>query len=591
MQDAEQDAVDPSTLTNAEPSAPSDGPTEPSTPSAEPSALTRWAPTLLALALGAACAWTVTEQDIFWQIRAGEDLVRLRAFPQIDSWSFTAAGKPWWNVQWLSTLLFAALYHLGGAPALVLGRVALVACWMGVLAATIRAVVPRARVLTTCLTLLPLFWTALSFRLELRSDTLVFVVFAEIVRRFHRGTLRRWQLPCFVMLAANLHVGTAPFVSALAIYLTLLDHRSSWRSTLGLTLASCAALFVTPYHVRVLTHWTRHFFYSAHTTMYNPDHQPLAWRHFEPSVFGLHGWAWLALSTLAVIGFLATPPRRSAQIPANVMGCRDARRERWLGVLGFVLLTAMCANRLRVLPYQLMFLTPHLARTLTRLIAKIPRAHTLATAGAAIAVSVTVHELTHGKLEYGLSLSPRMYPIGSAAFIAREQLTPNLFQTFAFGAYTVYALRDYKDFVDTRETMFDGLQTEILEAYASPALTQRMMDRYGINVSMVPIPKTALVAGLGYRNAITEYLPKEQWALVYFDDISVVVVRRIPEHASVIERHEYRYLYPNLPPGNFLRMRPDASKLARYREEVERCLHDEPTNAFCMQTRDMLTAP
>ncbi len=542
----------------------------------------RWLLRALAVSLGLASLWQVTEQDIFWQIRAGEELWQGHGFPQIDSWSFTAAGKPWWNVQWLSTMLFAALWR-GGAAALVAARGVLVAAlfWRAgeLCLATLRTCSP-ARQLAITAALLPLTWTAMAFRLELRSDTLVFLVFVELLLRHARGTLRAWQIPAAVVLAANLHVGTAPFVALLAGTLAL---GLRGRTRVLTLLASGAALFVAPYHVRVLGFWWRHLFYASHTLMQNPDHQPLQPAFHFSFAFGLYGVCWLGLTLLAAFGFWLrwTATRED----------HAARREIALTFVVAALLTALCTNRIRIFPYQLLFLLPHLARSTDLALQLLgSRAPLGASVLAAFAFFVGVRQVSHSRLRYGFVLSRAMYPIGSAEFIQRERVTPNLFHTFAYGAYTVYALREYKDFVDTRETMFDGLQATILDAYASPEVTQQTMDRFGINATLVPIPRTERVGTLGFRNAIAEYLPQESWALVYFDDISVVVIRRIPEHAALIAAHEYQLLYPNLPPGNFLRMNPEGEQLARYRSEIATCLRDEPDNVFCTKTRERVDA-
>lgn len=547
----------------------------------------------IALVLGVVSTWQVTEQDIFWQIRAGDELWQGHGFPRIDSWSFSAAGKPWWNVQWLSTLLFSAVWRVGGPAGLVVARAAIVALlfWRaGLLVLTSLPERARAAAPWIPMTLLPLVWTATAFRLELRSDSLVFLVFVELLRRHANGSLRPWQLPLAVVLAANLHVGTAPFVALLALYLAAIGLWQESPRIAGVTaLASIGALFVTPYHVRVVSFWTRHFFYASHTLMQNPDHQPLRpAHHFSLDGFGLYGVVWLGLTLFALLGFWL-------RWTSHLGDGADAplrRRELLWTMIAFVGLTALCTNRIRTFPYQLFFLLPHLTLSLELALQLVGTRRVVSAASvlAAFAFFVGIRQVTHSNLKYGFSLSRSMYPIGSAAFIEREHLQPNLFHTFAYGAYTVYALRDYKDFVDTRETMFDHLQATILDAYASPAITRETMDRFDINVTLVPIPKTDRVGTLGWRNAITEYLPKEQWALVYFDDISVVVIRRTPAHAEVIARHEYELLYPNLPPGNFLRTQPTGERLERYRAEIERCLADEPTNSFCQRSRAALEA-
>jgi hypothetical protein len=41
------------------------------------------------------------------------------------------------------------------------------------------------------------------------------------------------------------------------------------------------------------------------------------------------------------------------------------------------------------------------------------------------------------------------------------------------------------------------------------------------------------------------YFPQAEWALVYWDDDAMIVARRTPERAALIERLEYRALNPD----------------------------------------------
>lgn len=136
-------------------------------------------------------------------------------------------------------------------------------------------------------------------------------------------------------------------------------------------------------------------------------------------------------------------------------------------------------------------------------------------------------------------------------------------------------MRDYPVFVDPRETPFRKLEEDYLLAYQSPEHARRLYDRWDVNAVLVP--------GLGYRDVIEELLPTAEWALVHWDDRSVLVVRRISEHARVIADHEYRHLRPNLPPGQFLaggRMRTDA-EIRVFGREVARCREERPHDELC----------
>lgn len=52
--------------------------------------------------------------DVSWQIAAGQWIIRNGRIPTTDPFSFTAAGRPWVAMEWLSEILFAAAFKLAG---------------------------------------------------------------------------------------------------------------------------------------------------------------------------------------------------------------------------------------------------------------------------------------------------------------------------------------------------------------------------------------------------------------------------------------------------------------------------------------------
>ena len=53
---------------------------------------------------------SLTEPDIWWQMRTGGWIAQHKAVPKIDVLSYTYQGEPWFNVKWLSELIY---YYLG----------------------------------------------------------------------------------------------------------------------------------------------------------------------------------------------------------------------------------------------------------------------------------------------------------------------------------------------------------------------------------------------------------------------------------------------------------------------------------------------
>lgn len=60
----------------------------------------------------------ISTVDLGYGIRAGDLFIDGAGIQRIDTFTFTAAGLPWLNQQWLGQVLFAAAYRAGGWPAL-----------------------------------------------------------------------------------------------------------------------------------------------------------------------------------------------------------------------------------------------------------------------------------------------------------------------------------------------------------------------------------------------------------------------------------------------------------------------------------------
>ena len=58
--------------------------------------------------------------DTYWHLRTGADIVRTGSVPRVDAYSFTAAGWPWRNHEWLWDPFSYACFRLGGMPLLTL---------------------------------------------------------------------------------------------------------------------------------------------------------------------------------------------------------------------------------------------------------------------------------------------------------------------------------------------------------------------------------------------------------------------------------------------------------------------------------------
>src|SRR5215472_9474511 len=64
--------------------------------------------------------YLLNDPDTFWHIRVGQWILDHAQFPTVDSFSYTAAGKPWISTAWLSEILLAAAYKTSGWHGVIL---------------------------------------------------------------------------------------------------------------------------------------------------------------------------------------------------------------------------------------------------------------------------------------------------------------------------------------------------------------------------------------------------------------------------------------------------------------------------------------
>src|SRR5205823_3473832 len=62
----------------------------------------------------------IPPNDFWWHMAAGREIVAEHAIPQVDSYSYTQAGTPFYDQPWLAQVALYALYELGGVQLVLL---------------------------------------------------------------------------------------------------------------------------------------------------------------------------------------------------------------------------------------------------------------------------------------------------------------------------------------------------------------------------------------------------------------------------------------------------------------------------------------
>jgi hypothetical protein len=156
---------------------------------------------LIFVVIGFRALVSPAQNDTFWHLRAGADIWRTGHVPLTDSYSYTAAGLPWPDHEWLWQAFNYACYRLGGMPLLSLAVGALiliVALLVYRLATGTRST--RMVALAVGLTLTSPVWA-------LRPQIATMLGVATLATLVARE--RFWPIPLLFLVWANVHGGVA----------------------------------------------------------------------------------------------------------------------------------------------------------------------------------------------------------------------------------------------------------------------------------------------------------------------------------------------------------------------------------------------
>jgi len=157
-------------------------------------------------------------------------------------------------------------------------------------------------------------------------------------------------------------------------------------------------------------------------------------------------------------------------------------------------------------------------------------------------------------------------PVGICDFIAAHHPAERYYNDYAFGSYWVWRFRgDPPVFVDGRSSSVEGyiaLRRQITTAQrGTPDDWNTFLDRYAIDAAAYPYAQNPVLSSV-----FAAYFPRKRWALVYWDDIGLLFVRRTARSRQVISDFEFRCL------------NPDADLSVLLKEA-----HSDPLQARCMR--------
>lgn len=208
---------------------------------------------------------SMAEPDIWWHLRDAQLQLASHSFLTRDLFSYTAAGAPWMDHEWLAELPFYAGYHLFGAAgvfAVTLLALEFIFCGLLYLAYARSGSIAAS----TCATIIGLLLATVSFGPRtLLFGWVLLIVELILLQLSERYTRLAWTLPVVFLLWVNTHGSWLIGIVVFALYVLVnfvgfasgsienraAERRGSVRLATSWAL-SVAMLFVNPYGWRLV---------------------------------------------------------------------------------------------------------------------------------------------------------------------------------------------------------------------------------------------------------------------------------------------------------------------------------------------------
>ncbi len=450
------------------------------------------------------------DPDLWWHVKAGQDMLATHHWPTTDPFSFTVAGQPWIAMEWLGDVLFATVARLAGLQGLdglliILGGAVVVALYAY---GTLRSGNSKAGFVAAA-TLLVLANASFSLRPQMFGYLFLIValIALELFRQGKKWAV--WILPPLLLVWVNTHGSWIVGLGVIAVYwvaglkafrLGGIEARR-WTVEEGehisfAFLLSLIAITLTPYGTRLAV-----FPFGRASSYPISDANILEWL---PMPFNLPGGKFFLALVLAF--FLL-------QTALNLVW----RLEELVLFLGGA---AMACLHVRFLLIFVPFFAPLLATILARWLAPYSRSKDRYVLNgiliACLAAAMFHYFPSRADLENKIA---QRFPVKAVEYLRQHAVSGPMFNSYNFGGYLIWSLGpERKVFVDGRSEIYEdgGSLADYFHITHLQQGALAVLRSYGIQACLVE--RDAPLA--------TMLSAQPEWRKVYADNLSVLFVRR-----------------------------------------------------------------
>ena len=492
----------------------------------------------------------IEDYDIWYHIKTGEYIVKNLSIPTTDIFSYTAFGHRWVTHEWLSEVIFYLFTAAAGVNNLVFFKAAMITAVFGSYLFFLRNRV-GIHVLAPVVAVAAVLARGRFFeRPELFSYLLVavFICLLEKIRTDERAPGRYfWVFPALMVFWANCHGGAIFGVVITGAYAAGETAGPALRYVRGLIGAPCKEaskgkkkikwfflVFIATIAAGFVNPNTSDVYLYSFTVFDLMKRFGLQVLEFTPPSWDTERLFYIFFSVSALILALNIKRASPAHLILFAVFSLSAFRFRRNIAVWAMVSAPFIAIYVRASVDYLM------ERVKDRPVAGVLRKDFVpAVMNLSLIVVLTyvfiVSAARAGTL--GPGIKKNIFPEGAVRFIEKAGIKGNMFNTYEFGGYLIWRTwPGRKVYLDGRADVYPEVFTD--EMVLAPKGFVYLAEKYDINYAIID-----------YKEGNEEYMSADPFfrnmlALVYWDDVAMVYLKRTPENDAVIKKYEYRFVRP-----------------------------------------------
>jgi hypothetical protein len=496
---------------------------------------------IVVIAVAAAALFQISDLDFFWHLKTGDIILQTKEFQRTEIYSFTATGREYIDHEWMFQVVISILFSWFGSAGVIIFKSAIFALLYLLTTKFLLdkgsspLVVVSIQLLSICgglprMVERPEMFTALFF-------VITFLILHSFLKT------GRWIplviIPPLFAIWSNFHAAVILGLVLLGCFLAgsflesvakRYDFPGYYNATrrqqgilFGLLILCVLSTGLNPYGYRVLSVPFELTAIIDSGLLKNEEWQP-------PSPFTLPFYYVCVLITFGLM----------------LVNFRKLSPVHFLLTTFFAYISMKYVRNTGLFCWFMpLFVSPYAAELSTK--RDLMRAIAVFAGIAFIYITTLAFPF-----ERGLGIAS-YFPKQVAAFAKHKSLQGNMLNSYAIGGYLIWSLYpERKIFIDGRNEVYLPLLKKIVESRADSRLWNKLLNDYKIEYALLNyIDELEEVTFVGKDGQLSKtympfsetHFPRSKWALVYWDDDGMVLVKRNGTNQNLVKQ-EYTQTYP-----------------------------------------------